>query len=223
MPWLDLLVCLLVALFGLIGYVKGFWRTFLSLFSSVVVIVLAILLAKPLANLMESWFGLTSAISNSIQGGIQSYLDSVDFSTGWIHTLLVTFLGDAYVDAGPAISELAANFSIKVAKLLMVVICAIVVFVLLKVVFWLILKFVKKLQFGRSHRPLDRIFGVVLGILKAMFYITTVSWIIFSLGGVITPIASWFDTTFSNNVVAKFFYDISISIMQNWIFPFIFH
>lgn len=221
MPWLDILASAVLILFALSGFFKGFWRNFLSLFSSIVVIVLAILISKPIANLLESWFHVSSGLASSLQPSFANYFQATDWHTGWIYTLLVAFLGKTYLQSEPSAEELATAFSGSVSKILVSIICMVVVFLLIKLVLWLILKFTKKLSIKKSHRILDRIFGILLGIFKGFFVIFVASWILFAIGGVITPIAGWLDNMFASNGFAGWLYKISNHILQNWIFPFL--
>ncbi len=223
MPWLDILAIGVLIVFALSGFFKGFWRNFISLFSSVVVIVLSILLAKPLSNLLEMWFGAASNIAASMQPGFEDYFLNNDWHSGWMYAVLLVFLGKPFLDTDPDATTLANAFSGAVSKILLCLICIVVVFCIIKLVLWLILKFTSKLNTFKPHRALDRIFGVVLGVVKGFFAIISAAAVLFAIGSIIPPMAGWLDGMYATNPVAKWLYDISVYIVQNWIFPFLLH
>lgn len=222
MPWLDILVIGILILFSLIGFIKGFMRGFLSLFSTIVTLALAIWLAKPLSGVIDGWFGLTNALAGSLEPTFLNFFSTNDYTSGWVAQLVGIFLGSDYLAGSPSVDMLTADFSHSVGNLITIVICAVILYILIRIVLWLLSRLAKKLTQNRGISGLDRIFGVVIGLAKGFLYIFVTMGIVFMLGSFITPLGAWIDNMMGLNAVAGTFYSWVTGFMQNTLLPFFF-
>ena len=73
MAWLDIVLIVLVLAIAFAGMFRGFLRSLLKFFGTLVTLGLSIWLAKPFSNLLESWFGMSTALGNALVDPITPY------------------------------------------------------------------------------------------------------------------------------------------------------
>jgi len=70
--YLDIVICLFLALCAFLGWRKGFMRSIVGFVASIISLVAAIFAAKPLANLFDKWFNLSAHLGG--QGRFINFL-----------------------------------------------------------------------------------------------------------------------------------------------------
>jgi len=66
--YLDIAICLILALSAFLGWRRGFMRGILGFTASIISLVAAIFTARPLAKLLDRWFNLSEHLSSLIKG-----------------------------------------------------------------------------------------------------------------------------------------------------------
>lgn len=221
-PIIDIIVVILLVCFVLMGLIKGFWRSLFALLSTFVTILLAILLAKPLASLLDGWFHVSTVFANSMHGGIESYVNSHGYSSGWMAIAMKIVLGNNYKDLveGDDTSTLVNNFSDALGHLALILICVVVLFIVLKIILHFLSKILKKITEKGVMKGVDKSLGAVFGLIRGAVTIFICFGVMFELCSFITPVGDWFNGLLAHNPVSNFLYDITKNLLQNVVIPF---
>lgn len=222
MPWLDIILIGVLVIFGLIGLIRGFLRGVLSLFSTLVTLVLAIWLAKPVSGIVDSIFGLTNTLAGALQPTFLDFFSTNDYAVGWIAQLLAIIMGATYMSGSPTVETLSADFAHNVGNIITIAICAVVLYLIIRIVLWLLGKLFRKITQNRTISGLDRILGVFIGLAKGALYIFVVMGICFFLGSFIAPLGAWLDNMLGLNPVSHEVYGWVTGFIQNTLIPFFF-
>ena len=223
----DIVVLVLLLLTALIGFWKGFINSLLSFFSSALSLTASFFLAKPLASLMNNWFKLGATIGNAVSGQISGFF--ADFSnltgaeimadncsaTGILKIAMNFFVKPetSYIDKADVVSKVSTS----AGSLILMAICMIVAYLLIKLVIFLLSKLfgaIKKKS--AAVNGLDRVLGLILGVAKGMVIVFAV-FLVANLLQSIPAVANFLDTTFNNSCVAKPIYDFINNLVSTYL------
>ncbi|MBR1925766.1 MAG: CvpA family protein [Clostridia bacterium] len=218
-PILDVLVAMVLIIFILVGIYKGFWRSLISMFSVLVTLILAILLAKPLSMLFQNWFHFSSALGNSFHGGVESYVNA-NGTGGWLGQAMNIIMGKDYMANVSDNATLVNDFSFKLGQICNILICAVVLYILIRIGLWLMSKLLKKITENEIANGVDKGLGAVFGLIKGAVSIFVLMALIFELSSFIMPVGDWFNNMLEHNKFTSLLYGWSKDIMQNVIVPF---
>ena len=139
---LDIIVLVFLLLISLIGFCKGFVNSLISFFSSALSLTASFFLAKPLSNLINNWFNIIPKLANSISNQIGGFF--ADFSnltgsqimaekcsaSGLLKIAMNFFVKPetTYLDK----SDVVSNISTGAGNLILMAICLIVAYILIK-------------------------------------------------------------------------------------------
>ena len=222
MPWLDIIIIAILVISAIIGLSKGFLQTLINLCGTLLTLILAIWLATPMCNLLDSWFGLSGALSNSVSSTVAGYCESG--SLPWIidkfaGMLLGADYATRYTINSP---EFITALSDAIGHILGVVISAIILFILIKILIKLLSKLFDVITRNRTINSLDKFLGFLLGALKGAvtcFCICGVTYLLSSalpfLLGIINPLLE-------GSSLGASFYQWVCNVMDNTILPFLF-
>lgn len=176
----------LVFLFGfaLRGLFKGFAKSFVSLFGTIISLLLAILLCSTVARFLENEFSLVSTISDSLTSTLNKLFGESVMNTtleqateeslgnagvgSWLIAIVLSFKDEINIPSDVTLSQLLCpTFSYY----LVIVIAIIILFVLFKILLFLIGEIVKKMYTISLVRHVDRILGFALGLFSGIIYI----------------------------------------------------
>lgn len=224
----DIVVLVLLLLTALIGFWKGFINSLLSFFSSALSLTASFFLAKPLASLMNNWFKLGATIGNAVSGQISGFF--ADFTTEMTGAQIM-----ADKCSATGILKVAINFFVKpeasyadkahvvstvstsAGSLILMAICLIVAYLLIKLVIFLLSKLfgaIKKKSIAING--LDRVLGLILGVAKGMIIVFAV-FLVANLLQSIPAVANFLDTTFNHSCIAKPIYDFINNLVSTYL------
>lgn len=214
---LDIVLVCFIVLMAIIGFSKGFINTLLSLVGNIASLVAAFYLSKPLASLLNSWFGLSGAISGRLTSQISTFF--TDFTnvsgslvienhcsaTGILKSALSYFIKPETIYESN--SALSSNLGNLAGNFVTMAICMILAFVLIKLAIYFLAKLFDSLKNkSLAFSGLDRLLGLVIGVLKGLVFIA----LIFVVAGMlqtIPTVANVLDTVFEGSNVGKPLYD----------------
>ncbi len=248
---IDVAIVLLFLILGFIGYRKGFLNSILSLFSWFVCLVVSILVAKYVANWINGIFNISGAIGNSLKSPItnlnelftkqvNSYYDgdnqlAIDTIVGEVNSLNINgflkqiikmVISNCNVNCETCTSTIGELASTCIGKLIVIVGCAIVLFALLELIIFITKKIVNKLSKARVIGKLNKILGLVFGVIKAGFIVVAINLLVIVLtlipavNNTMSPIIK--ENTYvekviyqtTDNVVDK--YVVKGELLKNW-------
>lgn len=237
MAVIDIVVISVLALFGIIGMIKGFLNTLLSLFGNLASVGVAVLCAKPVAKFLDSVFGIVNKIGAKIAGTLTnvtpfvSNIDSVQdgILTGTelktympsdtlYHRALKLFVEDSaefnlaeYENVADAADKAVTSYvGVQVAKIAAIVIAAILMFVLLRVAVKLLAKLFDALAKNKAVSGLDRSMGLCFGLLKGAILVCLTLGIFYLIAN--ETVNGWIETS----VVTKWIYNYICQLIE-WV------
>ena len=223
MPWVDIGVCVIVLIFGIVGYFRGFLKTLLGFFSVLVTFVLAVLLAKLVCGLLETWFGMTTGLSNWVFPTIEN-----ECSDGVLSGVMLIFaqllgISKTYDIEDPAVvssPEFMNAFAHSLGNILAMVITVVALFIILRILVALLGKLFEKItNSSKIVGSVDKGLGFALGMLKACLSIILLFGMIYLISPMITPLADLVTSLKPANPISQFVYDLSCDVMDKVIIP----
>lgn len=227
MAVIDIIFIALLVLFALIGAVKGFLNTILSFVSSVLSFAGAIYLAKPLVELLNNWFSVVTKLGSTLTHKFLPFFSDFSnvsgeiiknehFETGGIlKQALSLFIDDSTVYTDK--TELTNMLGAKAASLIMIAICTILCWLLIRLAIFLLAKLFDALKKrDRAVSGMDKSLGFILGAVKG-FAMIAIVFVVANLLQSSPEIASTLDTVFNKSVVAKPVYDFVTTFANDYI------
>ncbi|MDX1357695.1 MAG: CvpA family protein [Clostridia bacterium] len=217
----DYVIIGIVVIFALIGLKSGLLKTVYKIVSYVASFYLAIKLAKPVAG----WFkgtGIFTGIKDTVEKLVEKL--NIDFSgvtdptnAGSIKEAITELpfpdnfkdmIADTMTKTSDAAANLMENFVEGIAMFILVILCGIVLFILLRILFWLAGYLVRGIAEIPIIKQVDRLSGLILGAVIGVA-------VIYLLGLLLTYMAAYEKLGFiyeniEDGIIAPFFYNNNI-------------
>ncbi len=216
----DSVAVIFVLIFIIVGLVKGFVKMFFSTFGTILGLIFALLLCPSVARFMENEFSLVTNIANGLGDTLTSIFgdglmnttvrDAVDanFTNVQLGGLVASIVMDVASGSNiPTDTTLNQIICPTFAYYIVIAVAVLILFIIFKVLFFLIGELVNKLHVIKAVAVVDRVLGVVMGLLSGMFYLELVMFII----GII-PIGFVQEVNFAigQTIFANFVHNIGI-------------
>lgn len=220
----DILIVAVLLILGLIGLKKGLFKSILSVFSWGVCIVVAFFTAKYVAGWINGIYDFSALIGKNISKSLSNtnafFAQSINvYQAGGkdaliaaipsdINSLLAQLVKVVFSNTNVDMSStdtIGSIVGVSLGKICMVIISGILVFIVLKIAVALLTKLFDNIERIKVFGGLNKILGLVLGLLKASLIIVVVNCILVGLSlmpavnKVITPIIQ--DNTHVEKVV----------------------
>ena len=216
MNWIDIILLIILVIFVAIGFWKGFVFSVLSLFSVSINFILGIFLTKPINIVLNKVFSLegalTNAFSNKISGMHEGFstnlvgLNQKDLNTHIANTLkdgdfpfegLFKRMLSMKPETIQHKESLTLNeiLSKSLGTFFSLVISFAIAFLLIYLVLWLIGFLTKKAKQVEGIRVIDRILGVLFGLVRGAIVIATIFAVLsfFNEEGVLHDVFNYID------------------------------
>ena len=179
----SIAIIVIIAVFMIIGFVRGFMKQVLGFVGGLAALIAAILLCRPVANIIfgnTTWMEALAAKIADVFNLPDTEVEAQNLTAALSEMNYPEFMQASMVKMGESMNEATVNLSIvisqTIARFLIIAICCIVLFIL----FLILIKLVKGLATLLSKLPviglLDKILGVVLGL---VFGLITVNVLLF--------------------------------------------
>ena len=181
----DVVLIAILLIFALVGCKKGFVKTFLSTFGTLISLIVAVLLCSSVTNFLETRFSLVTTISESVSGVLAGVFGEDVMSTtlaqanpetlnqtnltAWLITIVLDIKSSS--TAFPPETTLNQVISPVFSYYITCVISVIGLFIILKIIFFIIGEVVKGLHKIKLIGTIDKILGFVLGLIKGLIFI----------------------------------------------------
>lgn len=222
MPWLDIILIAILVFTAIRGIFKGFLQTLISLCSTLLTLILAIWLAEPMCNLLDNWFELSGALSNSVKDTVAGYCEGE--SLPWLVAQLASLLlGSDYATKYTINSpEFVTALSDAIGHVLGVVISAIILFIIIKILLALLSKIFDVITRNRAVNSIDKILGFLLGTLKGVVTCFCICGITYLVSSALPFLVGLINPLLDSSPITAAFYQWVCGIMDTVILPFIF-
>lgn len=178
---IDCVALVVIIVFTLIGLIKGFAKTFVSMFGTLLSLLFSALLCKTVANFLQDKFSFVTTVSNWASGIVtkvfgdnianvtigeatQELLASQNFSQ-WMIGLVLSIKGHGTIPTDTTLNNIITPVFGYYTVLL---IAFIGLFILFKVLFFLIAEIIKDLHSIKLIGVTDTILGGVLGLIHGI-------------------------------------------------------
>jgi len=196
---IDVFVVLAFVIFGIIGFKKGFLHSVLSLFSWVVCLGVAIWLAKYAAGWINGIYDFSGLIGGKISKGLiksnDFYAQAINvFEAGGKESLIAALPKDnkfiaQIAEAVFSHSNVNMSSDATIASVLgnnlghicMIVISGVLVFTVLKIAVFFLGKLFKNIEQTTVLGGLNKILGLILGLIKAGIIIVAINCLLVAL------------------------------------------
>ncbi len=216
----DVVALMLLLAFALIGLAKGFVKSFFSIFGTIIALLLAIILAPSVASFLER----STSIATAISGGLETFIKNIVGEEvinltlleasenalekagvgGWIISLILSFKGLEGLPLDVTVGQLICP---TFAYYIVVVLSVVLLFIILKVIMFLVGQIVKDMYKIKLVEKTDKWLGFLIGLING---IVTINFVMLILS--IIPI-SWlqdFYVSISTSNVLKFISTINV-------------
>lgn len=180
----DIVVLVLVAIFLIIGYIRGFLSTIFGFLGGLISLIVAVLLCGKLATLLDGKFGLVEKLGVWVGGWFEGNAAfNTDISSGGLEAALKasaipSFISDIILKI-PAVSqnELAAGTTIAdllaptIAYYILCFICLVALYIVIRILFAILKALAKRVNDIPIIGFVNRIIGAVLGIVEGIIVV----------------------------------------------------
>lgn len=224
---LDIVLICFLILCALIGIFKGFFASLISFLGSVLSFTGAFFLAKPLATLLNNWFSLGTTLGNNISTQIAGFFD--DFllkmtgadilqnkcsATGFLKLAFQYLINpEEYYSK----EEIINTIGLSAGNLILMAICLIVAYLIIKLVLFLLSKLFSKIKkSSRAINNVDKVLGFFIGAVKGLVIFAVIC-VIANMLQSLPTVANALDVVFDKSVIARPIYNFVISISDKYI------
>lgn len=227
---LDGIAIFIIIIFVIIGIKQGFVKTFFSTFGGFLALLIAILLCSPTTSFLESKFGAVGTVSKGLSGVLTNIFGDGLMNTtlssatesgmaqsglaGWILNYVLSLKGASTIPTDTTLNQIICPvFGFYVVMIC----CAIVLYIIFRIIFFLVSELVAKLHSFRVVGSVDKILGALFGILRAILMIDLIILIITAIPlGFFQSIVTQFDQTFLVKIIRDTnLYNIIIQSLLN--------
>ena len=233
---IDILIIAILIIFGLIGMKNGLFKSVLSVFSFGLCVLIAFLTAKHVAGWLNGLYDFSGWIGGKISNSLSKNNDFFAQSINTYETLGKDGLISAIPGGGnklltQLIKVIFSNTNVdmsstetigslvgtSIGHICMIVIAGILVFIVLKVAVFLLTKFFDNLCKTKIIGGLNKVLGLILGLLKGTIIIMVINVIAVALSmvptvnKVITPVIQ------DNTSVERFVYNTTDKLFEKYV------
>ncbi len=220
----DILVFVVVAIFGVIACSRGFFRCLVGFIGTILSIVLAFLFCKATAISLQSWFGLLDKLTDAfvglfsnvkslnidVSGNVSENLTEVGVPAFIIYIIIASFVDVSSISSGTTAAQL---ISPVVANMVLLLISFLIIFILVKIICFILNR---TLGEAISNIPIvksvNAFLGFLLGVVEGLFLIYCILYILALFQA--EAINSYISTT----VLINAFYNHNIlGYLINWL------
>ena len=225
MAWLDIAIIAIVVIIAIVGMARGFLKSLLQLFGTIATLVVSIWLAKPFSALLQSWFGLSSALGNAMVDPITPICQNGGgeaIPNFFLNKFAEILMGQQYwigYEGGSASSTFINDFAMQIGQVIAVVISVIILFILIKIVLAILGKIFDKIAKSRAISGLDRLFGLLLGAIKGALVVSIVFVVAYLISPSIPAFGDWLNNLLSENSVSQTVFNWLADFTDNTLIP----
>lgn len=220
----DILVFIVIMIFGVIACSRGFFRCLVGFVGTVLSIVLAFLFCKATAISLQSWFGLLDKLTDAfvklfsnikslnvdVSGNVSDNLTNVGVPAFIVYIIIGSFVDLSTIASGTTAAQLVAPV---VANMVLLLISFLIIFILVKIICFILNN---TLGEAISNIPViksvNAFLGFVLGVIEGLFLIYCILYILALFQA--EAINSYISTT----VLISAFYNHNIlGYLINWL------
>lgn len=234
---IDAAIVLAVVIYGLVGLKRGLFKSLLALFTWSVCIIIAFYTAKYVATWINSMYDFSGLIGGKLTGSIVglnpmfenvicehysdsgaliSEINSIEIN-GAIKQVFKIVFKNANIDYATCDQTVGAVAGASLGQIAVIVASGILVFLVLKLAVFLLGKFFDGLTKSHVIGTLNRILGLVFGVVKCAVVVFVINFVLVALtlippvNKTVTPIIN------DNTKIEKIVYKASNDVFEKYV------
>lgn len=225
MAWLDIIIIVLVVIMAFIGMYRGFLKSLLHFFGTIVTLVFAIWLSRPFSLLLESWFGLNSALGKVMYDPIAAACAEGDggaIPNFFLNKFAEILMGGNYWSGytnGSNDTAFIVDFSNEIGSIIGIVISIVILYILFRIGVAILGKIVDKITQNKTLGGLNRFLGLLFGALKGGLAVSVVFVVAYLLSPVIPVLGDWVSSLLAENTVSNTIFGWLADFTDNTLLP----
>ncbi|MCD6322930.1 MAG: CvpA family protein [Clostridiales bacterium] len=217
----DYVIIGIIVIFALVGLKSGLLKTIYKMVSYVASFYLAIKLSRPVAGWFEGtgvYNGIKEAVEKLISNlninfsGVTDVTNAEEIKEAIAQTPFPDnfkeLIANALAKASNSTMNMMDNFVESITSFILIILCGIILFIILRILFWLAGHLIKGISEIPIIKQVDRISGFILGAAIGIA-------VVYLLGLLLTYTATWEKLGFvykniEEGTIAPFFYNDNI-------------
>lgn len=217
---IDIAALAILVIFSIIGLIKGFAKTFISIFGTLISLLLAVLLCSSVAKFLQNQFGFINTVTNWVSGIVSKIFgDTIanttlnqavesELSQAGVASWIVKIIMEAQADTTiPLDTTLNQIISPTLAYYIVCFISAVGLFILFKILLFLLGEVVKKFSAIKIIGAIDKVLGLLLGLIRG---VVVVQLAVFALNVIPLSFTQQISAEIINTKILKFITDINL-------------
>ncbi len=188
---IDGIALLIIIISFAVGAKKGFVKTFFSVFGGILSLLLAVLLCSAVAKFAESEFGAVTSVSGWLEGVLRNIFGEALMDTTlseaneaglaeagvatWLLKIILSMKGSSEIPVDTTLNQI---ISPVFAYYIVAILCVIILYIIFRLIFFLIGEIVLRLHTITMIRITDGALGAILGIIRGIVIIDIILMII---------------------------------------------
>lgn len=216
----DVVAVVVLIVFAVTGFKNGFVKTFFSTFGSILALLLAVLLASSVANFLSTKYNLVATIGDWLSGVLNGIFGEKVMNTplseatsellsgyniaGFLIEIILASKADSSIPLDTTLNQIIIpTFSYYV----LLILCVIALFIMFKIIFFLLGALAKKLHSFMIFGLVDKILGLALNLISGAITLQLAMMIIS-----IIPVSFCNDITvaINNSIICLFISNINL-------------
>ena len=225
MPWLDIAIILVLAIYAVIGLVRGFLKTTVRFGTNILAVCACFLLAPTVALLFTNVIHLDGTVSQLISNSISGFCISesgTQLDNPYLHQFAQMMLGHEYwldYAGGVESAEFIAKLSYSITDCLFVLISFFLVFGLTRIIISFICHFIRALNRRRVYGWISRTVGAIISLFEGIFAVLLV-FVILRMAMPITPaIHEFVDSAFATSPFSSWLFSVANDFLNAGLLP----
>lgn len=225
MPWLDIAILLILAIYIIIGLVRGFLKTSVHFGTTILAVSAGILLAPTVALLFTNVFQLDDQVSQLVTNSISSYCISdsgTQINDAYLHEFAQLLLGHDYwvnYAGGVESAEFIAKLSYALTDCIFVLISFFVVYGLVKIILNFTCHFIRAINRKRYFGWVARSCGAIVALFEGIFVILLGVVLIQMLMPAIPSVHSFVDSALATSPFSSWLFSVAGDFLDAALLP----
>lgn len=225
MPWLDIAIIVILAIYAIVGLVRGFLKTAVRFGTTLLAVCAGLLLAPTVALLFTNVIHLDNTVSQLITNSISGFCISesgTQIDNIYLHQFAQMMLGhDYWLDyaGGVESAEFIAKFSYAITDCLFVLISFFIVFSLTRIIISFVCHFIKALNRRRVYGWVSRTVGAIISLFEGIFVIL-IGFVLVRMAMPIVPSLHGFvDSVFATSPFSSWLFAVANDFLNAGLLP----
>ena len=215
---IDIVALVILLAYALYGLIRGFAKTFFSVFGTLLGVLIAILIAPSVVGFLQEKYMVVDTMTGSFGGVVQGLLtqelietplslasqDNLGGIASLVAKIVLMFKNQEGVSPDATIGEAVASIF---SYYFVLILCVIGLFIILKLIFFVLTEMVKKAYVSKLVASLDRVLGLALGVFNGIFHMELIIMIISLLP---IPFCQQITLAINDTIFVKFMQDINL-------------